>query len=67
MTNIPVSERKNFVGASESAALFGLSPYTTLFELWHQKVGNIPSPVLSSARATDFVLLPPFSTSRPSK
>ncbi len=48
MTNIPVSERKHWIGASESAALLGLSPYTTLFELWHQKVGNIPSPDLSS-------------------
>lgn len=48
MTNIPVSERKQWVGASESAALFGLSPYTTKFELWHMKVGNIPSPDLST-------------------
>lgn len=48
MTNIPVSERKQWLGASESAALFGLSPYTTHFELWHQKAGNIPSPDLSS-------------------
>ncbi len=48
MTNIAVSERKNWIGASESAALFGLSPYTSLFELWHQKVGNIPSPDLST-------------------
>ena len=48
MTNIAVSERKHWIGASESAALFGLSPYTSLFELWHQKVGNIPSPDLST-------------------
>lgn len=48
MTNIPVNERKQWVGASESAALFGVSPYTTRFELWHQKVGNIPSPDLST-------------------
>jgi len=44
VTNIPVAERKYWIGASESAALFGVSPYTTKFELWHQKVGNIPSP-----------------------
>lgn len=43
MTNIPVSERRNWIGASESAALFGVSPYTTRFELWHQKAGNIPT------------------------
>lgn len=47
MTNIPVSERQNWIGASESAALFGVSPYATPFELWHQKAGNIPSPDLS--------------------
>jgi predicted phage-related endonuclease len=46
MTNIAVSERKNWIGASESAALFGASPYTTKFELWHQKVGNIEVPDL---------------------
>ena len=46
MTNIPVSERKHWIGASESAALFGVSPYTTKFELWHQKVGNIAPPDL---------------------
>ncbi len=48
MTNIAVSERKHWIGASESAALFGLSPYTTEFEVWHQKQGTIPSPDLSS-------------------
>ncbi len=48
MTNIPVSERALWVGASESAALFGVSPYTTKFELYHQKQGNIPSPDLST-------------------
>lgn len=48
MTNIAVSERKYWIGASESPALFGLSPYTTEFEIWHQKQGTIPSPDLSS-------------------
>ncbi|WP_022727258.1 YqaJ viral recombinase family protein [Fodinicurvata sediminis] len=42
MTNIPISERINWIGASESAALFGVSPYITKFELFHQKAGNIP-------------------------
>ena len=40
MTNITVSERKNWLGASETSALFGVSPYTTKFDLWHQKVGK---------------------------
>lgn len=42
MSNIPIPERVRWVGGSESAALFGASPYTTRFELWHQKAGNIP-------------------------
>jgi putative phage-type endonuclease len=47
MTNIPKSERRNFVGASEVAALFGLHPQITKFELWHRKKGNIDEPDLS--------------------
>lgn len=43
MSNIPLAERVRWVGASESAALFGVSPFITRFELWHQKAGNIPS------------------------
>lgn len=35
------SIRQQFVGASEVAALFDLSPWTTRFELWHLKKGNI--------------------------
>jgi len=42
MTNIPRSERAKWIGASESAALFGISPYVTKFELWHLKAGTIP-------------------------
>lgn len=42
MTNIPLSERRNWIGASESAALLGVSPFLTKFELWHLKAGNIP-------------------------
>lgn len=43
MSNIPLHERAKWLGASESAALFGLSPFVTLFELWHMKAGNIPA------------------------
>ncbi|MEH6474447.1 MAG: YqaJ viral recombinase family protein, partial [Sneathiella sp.] len=46
MTNIPTEERRKFVGASEVAALFGLHPQLTKFELWHIKKGNIPAPDL---------------------
>lgn len=48
MTNIAVSERRNWLGASEVAALFNLSPYVTRFELYHLKSGNIPGDNLDS-------------------
>lgn len=48
MTNIKKEERRHWVGASESAALFGLSPFMTYFELWHRKAGNLPEPDLDS-------------------
>lgn len=47
MSNIPLSERRRFVGASEIGALFGLHPQITRFELWHLKAGNIAAPDLS--------------------
>jgi len=34
--------RRSFVGASEVATLFDLSPWMTRFELWHRKAGLIP-------------------------
>lgn len=42
-----MAERAVHVGASEVAALFGLHPYMTEFELWHQKAGNLPADDLS--------------------
>lgn len=39
--------RARHVGASEVAALFGLHPYKTKFELWHEKAGNLPDDDLS--------------------
>ena len=39
--------RKRHVGGTESAALFGLSPYISAFELYHRKIGNIPEPDFS--------------------
>jgi len=42
MTNIAVAERAKWVGSSESAILFGVSPFSTLFTIWHQKKGNVP-------------------------
>jgi predicted phage-related endonuclease len=36
--------RARVVGASEVAALFGVSPWLTHFELWHRKNGTIATP-----------------------
>lgn len=36
--------RASVVGASEVAALFGVSPWLTHFELWHRKNGTISTP-----------------------
>lgn len=41
------SRRARVVGASEVAALFGLSPYLTKFELWYRKHGDLPEVDLS--------------------
>lgn len=49
MTNIPVSQRSEWIGSSESAALLGVSPFTTRFELWHQKTGSIARPDLDAS------------------
>lgn len=47
MTNITKDERRNFIGASEVSALFGVHPQITHFELWHRKAGNLEEPDLS--------------------
>lgn len=41
--------RAGGIGASEIAAVAGLSPYESAFHLWHVKKGNIPGPELSNA------------------
>lgn len=42
--------RAKNIGASEVAALFGYSPYTTKFTLWHQKAGKVAAPDFDSER-----------------
>ncbi len=42
-----ISERRSFIGGSEVAALFGVHPRKTEWQLWHEKAGNIPEPDLS--------------------
>lgn len=34
--------RRNGIGASEIAAVVGLSPFESAFSLWHRKKGNLP-------------------------
>lgn len=34
-------ERRQYVGASEVGSLFGVSPWKTLYELWHEKLGDL--------------------------
>lgn len=41
------AKRAQNVGASEVAALFGLHPHLTRFELWHRKAGNLEAEDLS--------------------
>lgn len=36
--------RREGLGASEIAAVVGLSPFESAFSLWHRKKGNIPGP-----------------------
>jgi len=49
VSNIPLAERHLWVGASEAAALFGVSPYTTYYDLWLQKAGRLPAEDLDDA------------------
>lgn len=49
MTNIPVEERHLWLGSSEAGILFDVSPYSSMFELWHQKAGLIPAVSLDGA------------------
>ena len=42
--------RQQDVTSTESAALFGMSPYTTHFELWHRKHSNTAPEFKSNER-----------------
>lgn len=45
-----LSLRKKDITSTESAALFGLSPYNTLFELWHAKKSGITAEFKTNER-----------------
>lgn len=49
-----LEKRKNYVTSTEVAALFGVSPYMTAFELWHVKRGNIQQVDLSNNKFVQF-------------
>lgn len=51
--------RAKHVGSSEIAALFGLSPYTTPFALWHDKAGSAALPEPDNGRVDWGKLLEP--------
>lgn len=44
------AKRSENVGASEVAALFGLSPYMSRFTLWHMKAGSLAAPDFDNER-----------------
>lgn len=43
-----LEKRKHYINSTEVAALYGISPYMTAYELWHIKHGNIKPADLSS-------------------
>lgn len=43
--------RSQHIGASDVAALFGMSPFTTRWQLWMEKSGKLPPEDLSSNKA----------------
>lgn len=45
---MPNPDRSGRIGPSEIAVLFGLSPYKSLYQLWHEKAGNIEPEDLSN-------------------
>lgn len=51
--------RRRNLNSSEVAALFGLSPYLTEFEVWHQKNGTLSDVVEENARMTAGTFLEP--------
>lgn len=57
MPNITVRDETHWhelravnIGSSDQPALWGVSPYKTLFQLWHEKKGDLPREDLSGNR-----------------
>jgi len=47
-----LSDRHKDVTSTQVAALFGCSPYTTPFKLWHEKQASVPVAITQSERMT---------------
>lgn len=42
--------RRQDITSTEASALFNMSPYETLFELWHRKAGDLSDPFVDNER-----------------
>lgn len=51
---MPNPDRSGRIGPSDVAVLFGLSPYKSLYQLWHEKAGNIEPEDLSDKDVVKF-------------
>lgn len=49
-----LAARRTAIGASESAALFGVSPYTTKLKLWAEKTGKVQPEDFEDREELDF-------------
>lgn len=46
--SVPSADRRTFLGASDIAAVLGLSPYTTPGDVWSEKTSSEPKPQLDN-------------------
>ena len=51
---MPNPDRSGRIGPSDVAVLFGLSPYKSLYQLWHEKAGNIEPEDISDRDVVKF-------------
>jgi len=51
---MPNPDRSGRIGPSDVAVLFGLSPYKSLYQLWHEKAGNIEPEDISDKDVVKF-------------
>lgn len=51
---VATPDRTKFIGGSDVAAILGVSPWKTPFELWQQKTGRVPKEVVSPEKQKIF-------------